>query len=112
MSERAGRPELLRVVVEPGDPDAPAVLDVHWSSASEPASHKAFEYARVFLVLPGDVAARRYLTLVEGRARASVRVPAGTAAGEYAIEIDAYAGASWGDGRLDAHGRSATFTIR
>ncbi len=104
--DRVGRRETLRVVVDAADPD---VLDVRWSPASESASHKTFGYARVFLVEPGD--ARRYLDIVDRQAFASVRLPAELIAGEYAIEIDAYAGASWGDGRLDARGRSATFTI-
>ncbi len=96
------------MLVAAADPD---VLDVRWSPASESASHKAFQYARVFLVGPGESGSRRYLDLVDRRAQASVRLPAELIAGEYAIEIDAYAGASWGDGRLDARGRSATFTI-
>ncbi|MBY8856555.1 hypothetical protein K7711_08715 [Nocardia sp. CA2R105] len=106
MRDRVGRRETLRVVVDAADPD---VLDVRWAPASESPSRKTFEYARVFLVGPGDT--RRYLDIVDRHASASVRLPAELIAGEYAIEIDAYAGASWGDGRLDARGRSATFTI-
>ncbi|MQY24088.1 hypothetical protein [Nocardia macrotermitis] len=103
---RDGTREVLRVVIDTADPD---VLDVRWSPASETASHKIFEYARVFLIEPDS--ARRYLDLVDGRAQASVRLPADLPPGEYAIEIDAYAGASWGDGKLDARGRSASFTV-
>ncbi len=100
--------EALRVLVGAAGPD---VLDVRWSPASESASHKVFRYARVFLVGPGEDVSRGYLGIVDRRAQTSVRLPAQLLAGEYAIEIDAYAGASWGDGRLDARGRSATFTI-
>ena len=95
----------LRVAVEFTD-TARRSLDITWSAA-----RKKFEYARIFLVPLGRDPQRIYLDLVDRRSSASVRLPTESADGEYAIEVDAYGSASWGDGRLEARGRSASFTI-
>ncbi|MCU1642028.1 MAG: hypothetical protein JWN03_2303 [Nocardia sp.] len=97
----------LRVTLEFSD-TAHRSLDVQWSAAT---ACKKLEYARIFLVVLGDDPQRVYLNLVDTRPWASVRLPEALAEGEYAIEIDAYGSASWGDGRLDARGRSASFTV-
>ncbi|WP_330178838.1 hypothetical protein OHB26_20180 [Nocardia sp. NBC_01503] len=99
----------LRVTVEFGE--APGELGVNWSPESATAAHMKLEYARIFLVALRAEAERTYVELVDGHPWASVRLPEALAAGEYAIEVDGYGGASWGDGRLDARGRSASFTV-
>ncbi|MEV0296038.1 hypothetical protein [Nocardia sp. NPDC050710] len=100
----------LRVTVEFADASCRS-LDIGWSSAAPSAPHKKFEYARIFLVALGDEPRRMYLDIVDGRPRTSMRLPEALAVGEYAIEVDAYGSASWGDGRLEARGRSASFTV-
>ncbi|MBF6177604.1 hypothetical protein [Nocardia otitidiscaviarum] len=83
--------------------------EITWSPAGD--VRVKFEYARIFLVPLGTDATRRYLELVDGRRAAAVlRLPA-LPDGDYAIEVDAYGSASWGDGRLDGRGRSAAFTL-
>lgn len=84
-------------------------LSVSWS-ATPPGSHKPYEYARIFLVAL-DTQARTYIDIVDGRHSTSLSLPEALPAGEYAIEVDAYGSASWGDGRLDGRGRSAPFTL-
>ncbi|WP_433759451.1 hypothetical protein [Nocardia sp. CA-135398] len=101
---------ILRVAIEFTD-TARRLLDITWSAANASAARKKFEYARIFLVPLGGDPQRIYLDLVDRRPSASVQLPAELADGEYAIEVDAYGSASWGDGRLDARGRSASFTI-
>ncbi|MFE6864867.1 hypothetical protein [Nocardia sp. NPDC057668] len=98
----------LLVAIEFAD-DAHRALGVRWSPAAP--AHKKLEYARVFLVPVTPEPERVYLELVDGLPRASVSLPESLPAGEYVIEVDAYGSASWGDGRLDAHGRSACFTV-
>ncbi|MBL1074684.1 hypothetical protein JK358_09770 [Nocardia sp. 2] len=100
----------LRVTVEFTDP-VDRALGIRWSPATESAARRRFEYARVFLVALSEQPHRTYLDIVDGHPWTSLRLPAALAAGEYAIEIDAYGSASWGDGRLDAHGRSPSFTL-
>ncbi|WP_063041434.1 hypothetical protein [Nocardia pseudovaccinii] len=100
----------LRVAVEFTD-TARRSLGITWSAANASAARKKFEYARIFLVVLGGDPQRMYLDLVDRRPSASVRLPVDLADGEYAIEVDAYGSASWGDGRLDARGRSVSFTI-
>ncbi|WP_433682695.1 hypothetical protein [Nocardia sp. CA-119907] len=110
MRYRAG-PEgaaTLRVAIEFSDAGCRS-LDIEWSPLASGA-HKKLEYARIFLVPLGSEG-RVYLGIVDGRASTSVRLPEGLAEGEYAIEVDGYGSASWGDGRLDARGRSATFVV-
>ncbi|MFI6777495.1 hypothetical protein [Nocardia sp. NPDC050412] len=110
MRYQAGLAGTLRVTVEFTD-TARRLLDITWSAANASAARKKFEYARIFLVtLCGDPE-RMYLDLVDRRPSASVQLPAELAEGAYAIEVDAYGSASWGDGRLDARGRSASFMI-
>ncbi|WP_157556842.1 hypothetical protein [Nocardia acidivorans] len=99
----------LRVTVEFGE--TAGRLGVGWAPESATAAHMKLEYARIFLVALGSGMERTYVELVDGHPWASVRLPETLAAGEYAIEVDGYAGASWGDGRLDARGRSAAFTV-
>ncbi|WP_433601775.1 hypothetical protein ACQPXH_08740 [Nocardia sp. CA-135953] len=100
----------LRVAVE--FIDAPCrSFGITWSAADAAAARKKFEYARIFLVALGGDPQRMYLALVDRRPWASVQLPADLADGEYAIEVDAYGSASWGDGRLDARGRSVSFMI-
>ncbi|MGX1805368.1 hypothetical protein ACWIGI_06605 [Nocardia sp. NPDC055321] len=83
-------------------------IGVRWSPAN---AHKKLEYARIFLVPVTPEPERVYLELVDTLPYGSVTLPESLPAGEYAIEVDAYGSASWGDGRLDAHGRSACFTV-
>ncbi|MRH88177.1 hypothetical protein GFY24_12105 [Nocardia sp. SYP-A9097] len=111
MSYRAGLEgeARLRVTVEFGE--TTGELGISWAPASASAAHMNLEYARIFLVALGSGADRSYVELVDGHPRASVRLPETLSAGEYAIEVDGYGSASWGDGRLDARGRSAPFTI-
>jgi hypothetical protein len=97
----------LRVTVEFIDTRS---LGIRWSPVASGA-HKKLEYARIFLVPPGSKSQRVYLAIVDGRPSTSVRLPEALADGEYAIEVDAYGSASWGDGRLDARGRSDSFVI-
>ncbi|MEV6069101.1 hypothetical protein AB0L82_21340 [Nocardia sp. NPDC052001] len=99
----------LRVTVE-FEADTREV-GIGWSPASATAAHMTLEYARIFLVPLAIGAERTYLELVDGHPWATVRLPGTLPAGEYAIEVDGYGGASWGDGRLDARGRSLAFTI-
>lgn len=99
----------LRVTIEFGDVGGRS-LGIEWSPVGAGA-HKKLEYARIFLVPLGSEGRRGYMGIVDGRAWTSVRLPEALADGEYAIEVDAYGSASWGDGRLDAHGRSATFVV-
>ncbi|MFC9997263.1 hypothetical protein [Nocardia sp. NPDC127526] len=96
----------LRVAVEFTDSRS---LGITWSP--EAGTHKKFEYARIFLVALGDAAHRTYLDIVERHPWTSMRLPAALTAGDYAIEVDAYGSASWGDGRLEARGRSDSFHI-
>ncbi|WP_330255805.1 hypothetical protein OG874_15270 [Nocardia sp. NBC_00565] len=98
----------LRVDVEFSD-TLRRSLGVGWSFAS--AAPTELACARIFLVPLGGDPRRIYLDIVDRRSAMSVRLPEGLADGEYAIEVDAYGSASWGDGRLDARGRSASFTI-
>ncbi|MEV5839691.1 hypothetical protein [Nocardia sp. NPDC052112] len=100
----------LRVAIEFAD-SARRSLGITWSAANASAARKKFEYARIFLVALGGEPQRVYLDLVDRRPSASVQLPAELADGEYAIEVDAYGSASWGDGTLDARGRSVAFTI-
>ncbi|WP_194814806.1 hypothetical protein [Nocardia sp. XZ_19_385] len=83
---------------------------ITWSPADAIAARSRFEYARIFLVAPGDPQ-RTYLDIVDGKPSATVRLPDTVPPGEYVIEVDAYGSASWGDGRLEARGRSAPFPI-
>ncbi|WP_433731415.1 hypothetical protein ACQP0C_06270 [Nocardia sp. CA-129566] len=99
----------LRVTVEFSDAGSRS-LGIEWSPVASGA-HKKLEYARIFLVPLGSEGRRVYLGIVDGRASTSVRLPEALADGEYAMEVDAYGSASWGDGRLDARGRSATFVV-
>ncbi|WP_405484507.1 hypothetical protein [Nocardia sp. NBC_00511] len=85
-------------------------LDVAWRLA-DPAAHKKFEYARLFLVTFTPQPQRAYLELIDGRAGTSLRLPEDLPAGDYAIDVDAYGSASWGDGKLDARGRSVVFGV-
>lgn len=96
----------LRVAVECAEGRA---VDIRW--APDSGAHRTFEYARVFLVVPGVETRRVYLDLVDGRDWAAMELPGELAAGEYAIDVDAYGSASWGDGRLEGRGRSAVFTL-
>ncbi|MFI6869019.1 hypothetical protein [Nocardia sp. NPDC050406] len=100
--------ETLRVTIGSPDP-ATRSLDIQWSLAGPSAIRLRFEYARLFLITPGGE--RVYLDIVDGPPTASVRLPATAPDGEYALEVDAYGSASWGDGRLEARGRSASFTL-
>ena len=84
-------------------------LRVSWT-ATPPGSHKPYEYARVFLVALDDDK-RTYIDIVDGRHATSLSLPETLVDGEYAIEVDAYGSASWGDGRMEARGRSAAFTV-
>ncbi|MFF2556570.1 hypothetical protein ACFVUS_36570 [Nocardia sp. NPDC058058] len=110
MSDRAGLDgqARLRVTVEFGEHSRE--LAIAWSLA-DIAAHLKLEYARIFLVPLETGADRSYLELIDGHPRATVLLPGTVPAGEYAIEVDGYGSASWGDGRLDARGRSAAFTI-
>ncbi|MFE3797673.1 hypothetical protein [Nocardia tengchongensis] len=110
MKSRSGVEQrfVLGVTVDFTDP-AHRSLRVRWTA--DAAASPRFESARIFLVALRSPSARTYLGLVDGLDRASVELPPTLAAGAYAIEIDAYGGASWGDGRLDARGRSAEFTV-
>ncbi|QLY33166.1 hypothetical protein [Nocardia huaxiensis] len=112
MKDRTGLEDQvpLRVTVEFTDA-VNRSLGVRWSPATEAGARKKFEYARIFLVELSDRPHRTYLDIVEHHPWTSVQLPPALAAGEYAIEIDAYGSASWGDGRLDAHGRSPSFTV-
>lgn len=95
----------LRVAVEFTDL---GTLEIGWVLVPADARRR-FEYARIFLV--GDEPQRMYLDIVDGHPETSVRLPEALPDGEYAIEVDAYGSASWGDGRLEARGRSVAFTI-
>ncbi|WP_157762404.1 hypothetical protein [Nocardia yamanashiensis] len=86
-------------------------VGVRWTAATASGVRKKFECARIFLVPLEDEAERVYLGIIDGRSSASMVVPDGLRAGEYAVEVDAYESASWGDGRLDARGRSEFITI-
>lgn len=97
----------MRVTVEFAD-GAHRSLRVHWSSD---ADSPRFESARVFLVALESPSPRTYLGLVDRQDRAAVQLPESLPAGTYAIEVDAYGSASWGDGRLDARGRSPEFSL-
>ncbi|MGW2662429.1 hypothetical protein ACWCW7_15815 [Nocardia tengchongensis] len=99
---------VLDVTVDFADP-VHRSLRVRW--IADAAESPRFESARIFLVALRSPSARTYLGLVDGVDRASVELPPALSAGVYAIEIDAYGSASWGDGRLDARGRSAEFTV-
>ncbi|MEV6770059.1 hypothetical protein AB0N05_15685 [Nocardia sp. NPDC051030] len=101
---------VLRVSIEFTDSEYRSV-DISWSLSPEAAAHKRLECARVFLIALDGTPARTYLDIVDTHPRASVRLPGGLSPGEYAVEIDAYGSSSWGDGRLDAHGRSPSFTL-
>ncbi|MEC3952641.1 hypothetical protein VMT65_06330 [Nocardia sp. CDC153] len=98
----------LRVTVDFADP-AHRSLGIGWSLDAD--ADKRFESARIFLVALRDEPTRTYLGLVDWQDRTSIQLPEALPSGTYAIDIDAYGSASWGDGRLDARGRSATFTV-
>lgn len=98
---------MLRVTVEFAD-GAHRSLRVCWSSDTD---SPRFESARVFLIAVESPSPRTYLSLVDRLDRTSVQLPDDLPAGTYAIEVDAYGSASWGDGRLDARGRSPEFTL-
>ncbi|MFE3054197.1 hypothetical protein [Nocardia sp. NPDC059239] len=110
MKDRAGLGErsALRVTVDFTDA-AHRSLGVGWSV--DAAAYRRFESARIFLVALGSRPCRTYLGLVDGQDRTSIQLPEALPAGAYAIDIDAYGSASWGDGRLDARGRSPVFTV-
>ncbi|APA96837.1 hypothetical protein [Nocardia seriolae] len=115
MRDRAGVTERssLRVTVDFRD-SAHRSLGVGWSVEAVPNSGDAarkFESARIFLVALGSRPCRTYLGLVDWQDRTSIQLPESVPAGAYAIDVDAYGSASWGDGRLDARGRSASFTV-
>ncbi|WP_306359747.1 hypothetical protein [Nocardia sp. CC227C] len=113
MRERAVATLRVTVAVTGG-----GMVEVTWSPAGD--ARVKFEYARIFLVpldpapsdpvTPYSAGPRRYLELVDGRSAAVLRLPA-LPDGDYAVEVDAYGSASWGDGRLDGRGRSAAFTL-
>lgn len=86
-------------------------MGISWSPGTAAAAHKKLECARIFVAPLGTQARRMYLDIVDGHPWAEVHLPATLPAGEYAIEVDGYGSSSWGDGRLEAHGRSAPFTI-
>ncbi|NNH75973.1 hypothetical protein HLB23_40025 [Nocardia uniformis] len=111
MRDRAGLEGLgtLRVTVEVID-SVERSFGIRWALMPADARRR-FECARIFLVALGDEAQRAYLDIVDGQPSTSVRLPDTLAAGEYAIEVDAYGSASWGDGRLEARGRSDSFTV-
>ncbi|NMN95816.1 hypothetical protein [Antrihabitans stalactiti] len=96
----------LEVVVESVEG---RTLSVSWS-ATPPGSHKPYEYARIFVVAL-DSQVRTYIDIVDGRHATSLSVSDTLGAGDYAVEVDAYGSASWGDGRLEGRGRSAPFTL-
>ncbi|WP_460717940.1 hypothetical protein [Nocardia heshunensis] len=98
----------LRVTVDFTDPGR-RCLGVGWSVDS--ARDRVFESARIFLVALDARPHRTYLGLVDWRDRTSIQLPEALPAGSYAIDVDAYGSASWGDGRLDARGRSVAFTV-
>ncbi|MGW4243455.1 hypothetical protein [Nocardia sp. NPDC004722] len=110
MRERAGVEErsALLVTVDFADPEHRS-LGVTW--LEEAAAHRIFESARLFLVALDTPSRRSYLGLVDWRDRTTIELPEAVAAGCYAVDVDAYGSASWGDGRLDARGRSAAFTV-
>ncbi|MGV9662952.1 hypothetical protein ACWDUL_36620 [Nocardia niigatensis] len=110
MKDRAGLEErsVLRVTVDFAD-SAHRSLGVGWSV--DAAARRRFESARIFLVAFGSRPGRTYLGLVDRRDRTSIQLPEELPAGAYAVDIDAYGSASWGDGRLDARGRSPVFTV-
>ncbi|GAB0107192.1 hypothetical protein JMUB6875_61850 [Nocardia sp. JMUB6875] len=109
MRSRAGLDEsTLRVTVDFTDA-AHRSLGIGWTLNAD--AHKRFESVRIFLVTLHDEPSRTYLGLVDWQDRASIELPETLPAGRYAIDVDAYGSASWGDGRLDARGRSATFTV-
>ncbi|WP_433199100.1 hypothetical protein ACQP1G_05845 [Nocardia sp. CA-107356] len=99
----------LRVGIEFTDAGCRS-LGISWSPAAAGA-HKKLEYARIFLVVLGTEPRRVYLAIVDRWPSTVVRLPESLADGACAIEVDAYGSASWGDGRLDARGRSASFTV-
>ncbi|MGW0246898.1 hypothetical protein ACWDYH_09690 [Nocardia goodfellowii] len=105
-SELAGR---LRVTIEAADPAHRSLL-VRWTPADAETARSRFEYARLFVAAVGDPQ-RAYLDIVDGKPSAAVRLPDTLAVGAYVIEVDAYGSASWGDGRLEARGRSDPFPI-
>ncbi|MEV6275647.1 hypothetical protein [Nocardia sp. NPDC051832] len=105
-AELAGR---LRVTVE-FTGDAGRSPTVSWSPDDAVAARSRFEYARIFVLALG-ASQRTYLDIVDGKSTATVRLPETRTAGQYVIEVDAYGSASWGDGRLEARGRSASFPI-
>ncbi|WP_405135305.1 hypothetical protein [Nocardia sp. NBC_01388] len=113
MSCRAGLggTAALRVAIE-FSAAAPRSLVVSWSPDTVSGAHcKKLEYARIFLVALGTEPQRIYLDIVDRHPATSLQLSEALTAGEYAIEIDAYGSASWGDGRLDARGRSTSFTV-
>lgn len=109
MRNQAEALETLRVTIRSTDP-AHRALDLEWTLATPSAIRLRFEYARIFLIAPDDEE-RVYLDIVDGPPTAAVRLPTDLPDGEYALEVDAYGSASWGDGRLEARGRSASFTV-
>ncbi|WP_157573721.1 hypothetical protein [Nocardia jejuensis] len=100
----------LVVTVEFTD-DGHRALGVEWSMDAETAAHRRLECARIFLAGTRTGVRRMYLDIVDGRPSVALRLPETVIAGEYTIEVDAYGSSSWGDGRLEAHGRSDPFTI-
>ncbi|WP_162958830.1 hypothetical protein [Nocardia yunnanensis] len=105
MSDEAGA---LRVTVDFSD-TGHRRLGIGW--AVDAPVPRTFESVRIFLVAQASRPARTYLGLVDWQDRASIQLPESLPAGRYAIDIDAYGSASWGDGRLDARGRSGWFTV-
>ncbi|WP_327141517.1 hypothetical protein [Nocardia sp. NBC_01327] len=100
----------LRVAIE--FTAAARSLAVSWApDTASGARCKKLEYARIFLVALGTEPQRTYLDIVDRHPATLLHLPEALPAGEYAIEIDAYGSASWGDGRLDARGRSASFAV-
>ncbi|MFC9894400.1 hypothetical protein ACFVMC_11955 [Nocardia sp. NPDC127579] len=93
----------LRVTVEFR---ADTSLTVRWAADAT----DRLEYARIFVVAPGEPE-RMYLDTIDKNPYATLRLPDSLTAGQYAVEVDAYGSASWGDGRLEARGRSETFPI-
>ncbi|MFE3192640.1 hypothetical protein ACFXHA_26775 [Nocardia sp. NPDC059240] len=108
MKERVEERSALRVIVDFAD-SVHRNLGVSWRV--DTAQSRIFESARIFLVALDAGPHRTYLGLVDWLDRTSIELPEALPAGSYAIDVDAYGSASWGDGRLDARGRSVAFTV-
>ncbi|MEV0245776.1 hypothetical protein AB0H76_04195 [Nocardia sp. NPDC050712] len=109
MKHPSGLPGRLHVTVEFTDATPPA-LTIAWAPADATAARSRFEYARLFMITP-HAADRRYLDIVDGKPTTTLHLPHPLTPGDYAIEVDAYGSASWGDGRLEARGRSTPFHL-